>query len=129
MIDGCKRSGWKDGFLAGKDRRIVLNHREQRRHAFLCSEKAICVPVEVGNSACKLRHGRQRQAPVLRHAVEELRLVEAAHDQHPLDDFALTGDVEFAALIESYRKHLKIKMRRCAAIEAKLVEKRATPQS
>jgi hypothetical protein len=36
--------------------------------------------------------------------------------------------VEFAALIESYRKHLKIKMRRCAAIEAKLVEKRAVPQ-
>jgi hypothetical protein len=128
MIDASKRSSWKDGFLAGKDRGIVLNHRKQRRHAFLCSEKAICVPVEFGNDACKLRHGSQRQAPVLRHAVEELRLVESAHDQPPLDNFALTGNLEFAAHIESYRKNLKIKLRCYAAIEVKLIEKRAAPQ-
>ena len=84
--------------------------------------------MEFGNGARKPRHGRQQQAPLLGHAVQKLRLVEAAHDQHPLDDFALTGDVEFAAFIESYRKNLKIKMRRCAAIEAKLVEKGAAPQ-
>ena len=84
--------------------------------------------MEVGNDLGKLRHGSQGQTPLLRHAVQELRLVESAHDQHPLDDFALTGNVKSAAVIESYRKDFKINMRRCAAIEAKLVEERAPPQ-
>jgi hypothetical protein len=35
VIDGCKGIGWEDGALAGEDRRIILDHREQRRHAFL----------------------------------------------------------------------------------------------
>src|SRR5262245_18175435 len=129
MIDGCKCSGWKDGFLASNDRRVVLNHREQRRRALLCSEKAICAPVEVCNDATELWHGRHGETTVLRHAVEKFRLVETAHDQHPLNDFAQSGNLEFAASVDSYRNNIKIKMRSCPAIEAKLVEKRVAPQS
>src|SRR5262245_64099578 len=127
MIEGCKGSGWKDGFVAGNDRRVVLNHREQRRRSLLCSEKAIRVPVEVCNDATELWHGRDGETTVLRHAVEKFRLVETAHDQHPLNDFAQAGNMKFGAFVHSYRNHIKIKMRSCPAIEAKLVEKRVAP--
>src|SRR5262245_38158805 len=103
MIDGCSSSCWKDGVLPSKGRSIVLDHRKQRRYAVLCVEKAVRVPMEVGDNAGKLWHGSERQTPLLGHVVQKLRLVEPAHDKHPIDNFTLTRNIKCLIVIDSYR--------------------------
>ena len=62
-------------------------------------EEAIRPAMKVGDDLREPRHGGQRQAPLLRHAVIELRLIEPAHDECPFVRLALRPEDEI------YRYH------------------------
>ncbi len=126
-IDGGECIGGTGVLLAGKCRLVVLEHREQRRHACLRREEAIRPAMKVGDHLCKLRHDRERQAPLLRHAVVELRLVEPAHDECPLNGVALASKAKSTAFADNYRNHIEIKLTCGTSVDGKLVEERATP--
>ena len=73
--------------------------------------------MKVGDHLGKLRHDRERQTPLLRHAVEELRLVEPAHDECPLNGVALASKAKSTAFVDSYRNDIKIKLRCGTAVD------------
>jgi hypothetical protein len=75
----------------------------------------------------QLRHRGQLEASLLRHAVIEFGLVEAAHDQHPLHSIALSAEVKFTVVTLSDGYDFEIKLRCRAEIAAKLVEQRGPP--
>ena len=83
--------------------------------------------MKVGDHLCKLRHDRERQAPLLRHAVVELRLVEPAHDECPLNGVALASKAQSTAFGDNYRNHIEIKLTCGTSVDGKLVDERATP--
>ena len=62
--------------------------------------------MKVGDHVCEARHDIQREAPLLRHAVVEPRLVEAAHDEHPFDNLPLPASLEFSIIRDSYGDNL-----------------------
>ena len=83
--------------------------------------------MKVGDHLCEARHDIEGQAPLLRHAVVELRLIEPAHDECPFFGFALSSKEKIRVFTDSYRNDFEIKLRCGSSIEGQLVEERAMP--
>ena len=75
-----------------------------------------------GDDLRQAGHRCQGKPSLACHAVEQLRLVEAAHVQHPFDRLPLAAEAKVAGLPEGYRHDLKIKLRRGAPVDAELVQ-------
>ncbi len=75
--------------------------------------------MEGGNPVAEIAHQRRRERAALRHAVEQLRLVEAPHDQHPVDRRrAAEGEPTGGAAAD--RTNLEIELRRRPPVEREL---------
>ena len=83
--------------------------------------------MESGDDLCQARHRGHAKPPLARHAVVQLRLVEAAHAEHPFDRLPIPTESEDTGLSESYRDDLEIKLRRGARVDAELVQAGLAP--
>ena len=106
---------------------LSREHVGERRHGLVRREHPVGGGVEGGDGRSEARHRRQVEPPLACHAVKELRLVEAAHAQHPFDRLPLAAKPEGAAFAEGYREDLKIKLGRGAPVDAKLVQAGRAP--
>ncbi len=75
--------------------------------------------VEGGDPVGEVAHQRRRQPAVLGHAIEQRRLVEAAHHQHPVDR-RRRAEGEPARRVAAERANLEIEFGRGATVEREL---------